>query len=182
MTIKLLKFFFLFFIIFQCTNSFAEEIKVKVHKISKDGIGNETGSIIFKDSHHGMMVLPNISDLTVGNHAFHIHENPNCMSGVKNGKKIAGLRAGGHFDPERSGHNSHHNHSNKHDKDMKPHGDLPELIADENGNATTSIMTNKLKVSQLLGRSMMVHQYGENDFGKPKGGGARIACGVIENN
>ena len=99
---------------------------------------------------------------------------------VKNGKKIAGLRAGGHFDPERSGHNSHHNHSNKHDKDMKPHGDLPELIADVNGNATTSVMTNKLQVSQLIGRSIMIHQYGENEIGKPKGGGARIACGVIE--
>jgi Cu/Zn superoxide dismutase len=40
-------------------------------------------------------------------------------------------------------------------------------------------MTDKVKVDQIRGRAVMVHRYGTNEAGKPKGGGARFACGVI---
>jgi Cu-Zn family superoxide dismutase len=167
-------------LIFFSSISFAAEIKIQINRITNEGAGNIIGSIILKDSHLGMKIIPNLSGLTEGNHAFHVHENPSCMSGVKNGKKIAGLMAGGHFDPKKGVHKKHHNHTNKHNKNLKPHGDLPELVADVNGYVTISVMTNNIEVSQLRGRSLMVHRYGESDIGKPKGGGPRIACGVIK--
>ena len=61
-----------------------------------------------------------------------------------------------------------------------PHGDLPDITADAGGTATKAVMLDKLKLAQIQGRSIMVHRYGTNDRGKPKGGGPRFACGVIE--
>ena len=168
-------------VILFCSNSFsyAAEIRVKMNKISTDGVGSAIGYIILKDSHHGLSVKPNLRELAPGNHAFHIHEKPSCEPGVKDGEKVAGLMAGGHFDPTNVGHAMKHDHSKKHSGHMKPHGDLPQLLAGVDGTSTSSVMTKNLKVSQLLNRSIMVHKYGENDPGKPRGGGPRVACGII---
>ena len=163
---------------------FAEEAVVPVHKISPDGIGAAIGTITLKDSHHGLIVAPDLRDLPPGNHAFHIHENPNCGPGVKDGKKVVALLAGGHYDPAGKGHGMKHGEKQKHGghgKAMhaKPHGDLPQLVAAADGTATDPVTTDKLKVAQIRGRAIMVHRYGEDDPGKPKGGGPRYACGVI---
>jgi Cu-Zn family superoxide dismutase len=178
---RLLHFFFLLLIniFYSNSNVFAAEVEVQINRISVDGVGAEIGSIILKDNHHGMMLIPNLRALPEGNHAFHIHENPSCKSGVKNGNKIAGYMAGGHFAPKKENQEIQHNYKKSHHGHGKPHGDLPELLATKNGTITTPVMTNKLKVSQLIGRSIIIHRYGESDVGKPKGGGPRYACGVI---
>ena len=67
----------------------------------------------------------------------------------------------------------------KHGHGMTPHGDLPNITAGANVTATKGVMTDKVKVDQIRGRAVMVHRYGTNEAGKPKGGGARFACGVI---
>lgn len=155
----------------------AGEVSVTIHKISAEGIGEAIGTIALKDGHHGLMVTPNLTGLPPGNHAFHIHENPDCGPGMKGGKKVAGLMAGGHFDPMAMKGKHGMKHGAKHG--MTPHGDLPDLQAAADGTATKSVMSDKLKVAQIQGRAIMVHRYGTNDAGKPKGGGPRFACGVI---
>ena len=173
---KFLKFFALIMISLICLNSLiiAAEIEVKVNRISTDGIGSKIGTITLKDSHHGLVILPNLRDLSPGNHALHIHEKSSYDPGIKNGKEVAGLMAGGHFDPTKVGNIKSHSHGKK-------HGDLPQLVAAADRTATSSVMTGKLIVSQLIGRSIMIHRYGENDTGKPIGGGPRYTCGVIQN-
>ena len=166
-------------------NSFAGDVDITVNKISVDGIGAVIGSITLKDADHGMMVVPNLRGLAPGGHAFHIHENPDCGAGTKGGKKVAGLKAGGHFSPggmahgKKHGHGAKHGEGTKHGDKMKPRGDLPQLTADADGTATTPVMTKLLKVGDVRGRAIMVHRYGDSDPGKPKGGGPRFACGVI---
>lgn len=108
-----------------------------MNRISTDGIGPKIGTITLKDSHQGLMVLPNLRDLSPGNHAFHIHKKPSCKSGIKNGKKVAGLLAGGHYDLTKVGNIKSHSHSKK-------HGDLPQLVAAADGIATSSVMTEKI--------------------------------------
>ena len=168
--------------------SLAAEVSVTVNKISADGVGAEIGTITLKDGAHGLIVAPNLRDLPPGNHAFHIHKNPNCAAGTKDGRKIAGLQAGGHYDPMAKGRGM--KHGMKHGGDMKhrgmkhgaagkPHGDLPQLTAESDGTAITPVMTDKLKVKQIRGRAIMIHRYGDSDPDKPKGGGPRYACGVI---
>ena len=46
--------------------------------------------------------------------------------------------------------------------------------------ATKAVISDKLKLAQIQGRSITVHRYGTNDRGKQKGGGPRVACGAIE--
>jgi Cu-Zn family superoxide dismutase len=147
----------------------ADEVVVKVSMISATGIGDEIGTITIADSHHGVTITPNLKGLPPGKHAFHVHENPDCGPGIKGGKPVAGLKAGGHYDPTGAAHHMGH----------KPHGDLSELTADPDGTATKPVRSGTLKVAMVRGRSIMVHRFGEDEPGKPKGGGDRMACGVI---
>jgi Cu-Zn family superoxide dismutase len=150
----------------------ADEATVRVNKISANGIGVAIGTITIKDTGHGVTISPNLKSVPPGKHGFHIHQKPNCGPGKKGGKSIAGLQAGGHYDPTGAGAKRGQG---------KPHGDLPELIAGADGRAVKPVMSSKLTVAKLRGRSIMVHRYGENEPGKPKGGGPRFACGVIPN-
>ena len=61
-------------------------------------------------------------------------------------------------------------------------GDLPPLFVDAEGSATQPVLAPRLKMSDLTGRSLMLHAGGDNHADHPAvlgGGGARIACGVI---
>ena len=61
-------------------------------------------------------------------------------------------------------------------------GDLPKLVAAKDGSANVSLVAPRLKVADLKGRSLMVHESGDNYADDPKplgGGGGRFACGVV---
>ena len=163
-----------------------ENVEIMIRRISAEGVGEIIGSIKLSPQHSGALLEPALAGLTPGPHAFHVHENPDCGPGVKDGQKVAGLAAGGHFDPEKgdeaqdhSGkdHSSHDHGSTSH----LPAGDLPELIVAEDGTATQAIHVRNLTLPQMMGRAIMIHAHGEQpeDPAMAKGGGARIACGVI---
>jgi Cu-Zn family superoxide dismutase len=163
---------------------FAGEVTVTINRISADGMGAAIGAITLKDTAHGMTVTPRLRGLPPGKHAKHIHEHPNCGAGMKGGKKVAGLMAGGHYDPAGTLHAGQHSHSMTHGQramhgaHSKPHGDLPELVAAADGTASAPVATKKLKVAQVIGRAIMIPRYGENAAGERKGGGPRYAWGV----
>ena len=51
-----------------------------------------------------------------------------------------------------------------------------------NGTATAPVVTRRVQVSNLAGRSLMVHAGGDNYSDMPDplgGGGSRVACGVV---
>ncbi|HZV99823.1 MAG TPA: superoxide dismutase [Cu-Zn] SodC [Methylophilaceae bacterium] len=153
----------------------AEKIVV-INLINESGIGKPIGTIKLSDSATGLVLDPDLGELPPGPHGFHIHENPSCAPGEKDGKKGAGLAAGGHFDPEQS---SKHEGPGGHGH----HGDLPLLVVKPDGSMTQPLTAPRLKVEQLTGRSIMIHEGGDNYRDTPKplgGGGGRIACGVIE--
>lgn len=158
-------------------------IDVAIHRISPDGVGDKIGDIRIEKTGDAISFIPNISGLEPGVHAFHVHENPSCESGEKDGAKVAGLAAGGHFDPhgvhDSHGHTDHSGHD--HTGMEKPAGDLPELVVDDDGIARKPVAVETLTMNQVRGRSVMIHAHGEqpDDPSLPKGGGARVACGVI---
>ena len=92
---------------------------------------------------------------------FHIHENGDCGPGVSDGKTVARP----HY-----GHGSHEGH------DGTPAGDLPEFVAGVDGAATEAVTSGHLALSEIAGRSIMIHAHGEDEV---PGGGSRMACGVI---
>ena len=145
--------------------------------ISADGVGAELGTITFSDSSGGLQVTPNLRGLPPGPHGFHIHENPSCAPAQNSeGKTIAGLAAGGHYDPDKTG------------KHLGPEaaghlGDMPVLVVKDDQTATTGGTVPRLKTDALAGRSVIIHAGGDNYADQPAplgGGGARIACGIIQ--
>ena len=87
---------------------------------------------------------------------------------------VAGLKASGHYDPSGTGHSQKHGHGHG------GHGTVPDVATDAGGTATKAVISDKLKLAQIWGWSITVHRCGNNDRGKPKGGGPRFACGAIE--
>jgi Cu-Zn family superoxide dismutase len=151
---------------------------VTVNAIDASGVGAAIGTITFRDTPQGLMAEPKLTGLPAGPHGFHIHQNPDCGPGPgANNQPAAGMAAGGHYDPQDT--KAHHG---PHDK-AGHLGDLPVLVVDKDGAANLPVLAPRLKVSNLDGRSVMVHAGGDNYADQPAplgGGGGRIACGVIK--
>ncbi|MBB3066315.1 superoxide dismutase family protein [Limibacillus halophilus] len=158
----------------------ANEVAVEMHLISGMGVGNAIGTVTLSDSDNGLLLKINLSDkLAPGPHGFHIHENPSCDAADKDGAMVAGLAAGGHFDPAGTG--THGGPSGEGHL-----GDLPILfvqISEDGATATKhTLVAPRLTVADVLGRSLMIHESGDNFRDEPKplgGGGGRVACGII---
>jgi Cu-Zn family superoxide dismutase len=154
----------------------AAEVVVTVHLADEGGAGREVGSIRATDTAHGTLFTPDLRGLPPGLHGFHVHEHAHCGPAEKDGAMTPGLAAGSHYDPGKTG------------KHLGPYGeghlgDLPPLFVDAEGAATLPVLAPRLKVSDLKGHSLMIHAGGDNYSDEPKplgGGGARIACGVVE--
>lgn len=156
----------------------AAEKTITLHAISATGTGAEIGTVTARDTAQGLMLTPDLRQLSPpGPHGFHVHDKPDCGPGPgADGRPAAGMAAGGHYDPRKTG--AHHG---PHDK-AGHLGDLPPLVVGEDGTATLPVLAPRLKASDLNGRAIMVHAGGDNYSDQPAplgGGGARIACGVI---
>ena len=87
---------------------------------------------------------------------------------------VAGLAAGGHWDPDETGEhlgpfgNGHR-------------GDLSRLVVNDDGTTPTSVVAPRLSTADLRGKALVVHAGGDTYSDTPAlgGGGARIACGVV---
>ncbi len=153
----------------------AAEVTVTMNAVGANGVGDLIGTIVFKDMAQGLRIQPNLSGLAEGRHGFHVHQNPDCRAKEKAGKSVAGLAAGGHFDPGQS---------DKHlgPKGMGHLGDLPVLYVDGKGRALRVSLAPRLETKDLADRSIMIHAGGDNHSDQPArlgGGGARVACGVV---
>ena len=149
-------------------------ITVPMHLLDSRGAGRSIGQITVTESAFGLVFTPALDGLPPGIHGFHVHENPSCAPGVRDGQAVAGLAAGAHFDPlgsKRHGAPWGDGHL----------GDLPGLVVDASGQASYAVLAPRLKLADLRARSLMVHIGGDNhaDHTMPLGGGGgRMACGV----
>jgi Cu-Zn family superoxide dismutase len=150
---------------------------VTMNLISPEGVGASVGTVTLEESADGLVLKPNLKDLPPGEHGFHLHANPSCAPGESEGKTAAGIGAGGHYDPEDT------------EKHLGPQatdghkGDLPVLSVAADGTAGGSLAAPHLKLADVAGHALMIHEGGDNYSDQPKklgGGGARIACGVVE--
>lgn len=155
---------------------FAETVKVDMHKISQEGIGESVGTITFSDSKEGLVIKPSLSNLPPGEHGFHIHENPDCGPKEKDGVMTAGQAAGPHYDPAKTGM-----HAGPGGAGHK--GDLPILKIEADDKTSKEMTVSGVTVADIKNRSVMIHVGGDNYSDTPQplgGGGARMACGVIK--
>ena len=156
--------------------AFAADIVVPMNLIDEQGIGKSIGAVTITEGPGGLVLTPALSDLPPGVHGFHIHQNPDCSAGEKDGKKVPGLAAGGHYDPAATA---------KHEGPSGAGhlGDLTALTVGADGTATQPVSAPRLKLADVAGRSLMIHAGGDTYSDTPAplgGGGVRLACGVIK--
>ena len=72
---------------------------VQMNLLTDQGAGKGIGTVTIKDTHYGLLLIPELAGLTPGLHGFHVHQNADCAAGMKDSKSIAGIAAGGHYDP-----------------------------------------------------------------------------------
>lgn len=158
-----------------CVGSAWAEMTVQLNQVDENGVGVAVGQVTLSETPYGLVFMPALKGLTPGLHGFHVHANPSCNPAEQNGKAVAALAAGGHYDPA---------DSKRHDTPWgSGHlGDLPALYVDAGGNANQPVLAPRLKAADVVGRSLMVHAGGDNHSDHPAplgGGGVRVACGVI---
>lgn len=174
MKTKSLVFFFVFMAMTTAT-AWAAEMVVEMHQISAEGVETGIGTIKVEETEYGTLFTPDLTGLTPGLHGFHVHATADCSPMTKDGHMVAGLAAGGHYDPaETNAHKGPYGDGHL--------GDLPALYVDAAGQAVHPVLAPRLKLSDLPGRTLMIHAGGDNYSDSPEplgGGGARIACGVV---
>jgi Cu-Zn family superoxide dismutase len=150
---------------------------VEVSKIDANGVGASVGTLTLEDTGGGLKITPKLTGLPPGAHGFHVHANGDCGAGEQNGQKTAGLAAGGHFDPAKTGKHLGPISADGHK------GDMPVLTVNADGNSTASVVAPHLSVADAKGHAIIIHAGGDNFSDQPAplgGGGARIACGVVK--
>ena len=106
-----------------------------------------------------VMGLPANSWQEASFHGFHIHENGDCEDDF--------MKTGSHFNPTDRPHPEHL-------------GDFPVLMAVD-GYAWMCFYDAKLTISQIMGRSVVIHDKPDDFRTQPAGdSGDKIACGVIQ--
>ena len=154
------------------TTSETKTEKIKVALESKSG-SQASGNAVFKQENGEVSLVVLLSNLSEGEHAIHIHEKADCSADD-------GTSSGGHWNPTAQPHGKWGNSSGYHK------GDIGNLIADANGNATLNFSTDEWCIGcgdpkkDILGKAVIVHQ-GVDDFtSQPTGAaGGRISCGGI---
>lgn len=137
-------------------------------------VGNQAqGRLILVEEDAGTRIRGEVTGLTPnGEHGFHVHESGDCSAPDAES-------AGEHLNP------AGHPHGNP-STGLHHAGDMLNLRADGQGNATVDVMLAALTVggglqNDVIGKAVIVHAAADDYSSQPAGNsGARIACGVIE--
>ena len=155
----------------------AAETTVTLNLAQADGTGPALGTVRIVETRYGLAFYPSLAGMPPGVHGFHVHENASCAPAEVDGVKVPAGAAGGHFDPLGSKHHG------------EPWGDghlgdLPPLYVSIDGASGSPVLAPRLmKLADVQHHALMVHAGGDNHSDHPAalgGGGARIACGVID--
>lgn len=140
-----------------------------------DQSGNTLGTVTLSEVDGGVLISGELTSVPNGEHGFHIHETGVCDP------ETQFESAGAHFEP---GDNKH-----GYENPEGPHaGDLPNITADDNGEASVELHNHAVTLSEgensILdadGSAVVLHADADDYVTDPSGNsGDRIACGVIE--
>lgn len=112
------------------------------------------GILIAAEFYH----LPSENTDSSSFYGFHIHENGDCSDDF--------AKTGSHYNPLNQPHPKHA-------------GDMPPLLSC-NGYSFMTFYAEQLTISQVIGKSVIVHEKPDDFTTQPSGNaGNKIACGVI---
>ena len=155
------------------------DLKVSTEKIrftmeSKSG-SDVKGDVTFTEIDGKVTMLAELTGLTEGEHAIHIHEKADCSSDD-------GKSSGGHWNPTFKAHAKWGTEEGYHK------GDIGNFTADATGNATIEFSTEEWCIGcdddtkNIIGKAVIVHQGVDDYTSQPSGAaGKRVSCtGIIE--
>lgn len=126
------------------------------------------GMVTFRQMPGGVLVSAEVFGLPCarndGNcvYGFHIHDGGECSGNASD----PFADADGHYNPENVPHPYHS-------------GDLPPLFVND-GYAYMRVFTNRFNVSEIVGKTVIVHDGADDFTSQPAGNsGNKIACGKI---
>ena len=151
----------------------AQQLTVDINRISDSGVGEKIGTVVVTEGKGGVTFKIAVTGLPKAQRGFHVHEKGDCGPAMKDGKMTAGIAAGAHFDPDAK-------KSHKGPKGAGHKGDLPLLNGTAKGIEQT-VTAPRLKLADVQGRAMVIHEGGDNYTDNPENGGGkgRVACGVV---
>ncbi len=134
-----------------------------------DKYPNVRGKVLFYETRGGVIVAAEVRGLPTGGNcdeqifAMHVHEGGRCSGNSTD----PFADAGAHYNPDNCMHPYHA-------------GDMPALFGND-GYALSIFFTNRFKVEDVVGRTVIVHRNPDDYRTQPSGNsGEKIACGVIE--
>jgi Cu-Zn family superoxide dismutase len=139
----------------------------------KDGQGKAVGTAVVSPAKQGVSIALNLTGLTPGEHALHIHSVAKCDG-------PAFTTAGGHFNPDMKKHGLQ--------SPDGPHaGDMPNFTVGAKGTAKATITDPRVNMGDDAhsvfsngGTALVIHAKADDMKTDPAGNaGDRIACGVI---
>lgn len=131
---------------------------------------NISGTVSFYEIKGGVLVKADLSglpksvspceDKVLG---FHVHSGGSCTGNSTD----PFANAGSHYNPDNCMHPSHA-------------GDMPPLFVDRDGRAFLVFFTDRYKIQDIIGRTVIIHSNADDFHTQPSGdSGNKIACGVI---
>gem|GEM_PF-6998514 len=155
---------FVFFSLSACQDT-PKNITATVINLSSK---NVIGTIHIKETKYGLIFQPSITDphIQQGLHGFHVHMGSSCAQ--------QGQAAGKHFNKNKTIHAA-----NWYEESHA--GDLPNLYFDKNGHANLPVLSNRLQLQDIQGKSLIIHDHTDSytNHTHGSGGGKRIACAII---
>ena len=139
----------------------------------KDKDGKTVGRAVLREQSDGVLVRMEVSGLTPGSHAVHVHAVGKC-------DPPAFTTAGGHFNPAGKKHGLK--------SPTGPHaGDLPNMLVAKDGSgrleAKTDAITLRPGATSIFdkdGSALVIHAAADDYVTDPTGNaGDRVACGLI---
>ncbi|MDE2860559.1 MAG: superoxide dismutase family protein [Chloroflexota bacterium] len=141
--------------------------------------GDPIGTVAFRQTTAGVLVMADVEGLAPGGHAFIIHEVGTCTPDFR--------AAGDHFNPSDSEHGFVHEGWKRGEPGGGHSGDLPNIYAASDGSARADFFAVGITLDRgaehsifdTNGSAIIVHEkpdaYGETESDT----GDRVACGVI---
>ena len=141
----------------------------KAHILGGKEYPKINGYVYFTENMNGVLMTAEIKGLPKSDNGclgryfgFHIHDGISCSGNEEDEFADSGK----HYNPSNCSHPFHV-------------GDLPPLI-ENNGFAYIRVLLNKFKISDILGKVIIIHDMPDDFTTQPSGNsGKKIACGKI---
>ena len=134
---------------------------------------NVSGTVTFTEENGEVTMTAEISGLSEGQHAIHLHENADCSADD-------GSSAGGHWNP------TFEDHGEWGDSNGYHRGDIGNFDVNSNGTGSVTFTTDQWCIGcddntkNIIGKSVIVHDGVDDYTSQPSGNaGTRVGCAEI---